>query len=176
MVTTTNAAVVEMGLGGRTGGTTMGTKPGKITGRSKWDTPRSEGSGLGVTAGKKVTMIPDCHRSRGRLARKDMFNDQSSPRRGDDDKKDEESWDGPEHAWAEEQGYGKEEEPPRDRSPETLPRRYPGEQRKRAHRQRHPTVKAKRTPRVQRWRRKDSYSGKGVTRCSFTSYFQGIVR
>ena len=36
----------------------------------------------------------------------DIYDDQSSPRRGDDDKKDEESWDGPEHAWAEEQGYG----------------------------------------------------------------------
>ena len=59
-----------------------------------------------------------------------MFDDQSSPRRGDDDKKDEESWDGSEHAWAEEQGYGEEggaKEPPRDGSPETLPRRYPGE-------------------------------------------------
>ena len=51
------------------------------------------------------------------------------------DKKEDEFWDGPEHAWAEEQGYGEKgggEEQPRGGSPETPPRRRPGEQRKRA--------------------------------------------
>ena len=45
-----------------------------------------------------------------------------------------------------------------------------------AHRRSHPTGKAKRTPRAQRWRRKGSYSGKEIPRCRFRPYFLGIVR
>ena len=123
-------------------------------------------------------MIPDCHRSRGRLARETCLTTRAARGGATMTRR------------MTSRGTGRNTRGPRNRdtarrgvrrshhvtgllghSPGATPE-ISGS----AHRRSHPTGNARRIPRVQRWRQRSSYSGKGTPRCSFTSYFQGIVR